>query len=96
MSAPRAKEICANPPEQPTLAELHKRFGTTSDDELILRALVPSSEVDKALAAGPVKTSFPMLSSPELDQVQRLMKLANSAVVQVSSPDFKLSLRRFS
>jgi len=96
MSAPRAKEICANPPEQPTLAELHKRFGTTSDDELILRALVPSSEVDKALAAGPVKTSFPMLSSPQLDQVQRLMKLANSAVVQVSSPDFKLSLRRFS
>lgn len=96
MSAPRAKEICANPPEQPTLAELHQRFGTTSDDELILRALVPSSEVDKALAAGPVKTSFPMLSSPELDQVQRLMKLANSAVVQVSSPDFKLSLRRFS
>jgi len=96
MSAPRAKEICANPPEQPTLAELHKRFGTTNDDELILRALVPSSEVDKALAAGPVKTSFPMLSSPELDQVQRLMKLANSAVVQVSSPDFKLSLRRFS
>ena len=96
MSAPRAKEICANPPEQPTLAELHKRFGTSNDDELILRALVPSSEVDKALAAGPVKTSFPMLSSPELDQVQRLMKLANSAVVQVSSPDFKLSLRRFS
>jgi oxaloacetate decarboxylase alpha subunit len=96
MSARRAKEICANPPEQPTLAELHKRFGTTNDDELILRALVPSSEVDKALAAGPVKTSFPMLSSPELDQVQRLMKLANSAVVQVSSPDFKLSLRRFS
>lgn len=96
MSAPRAKEICANPPEQPTLAELHQRFGTSNDDELILRALVPSSEVDKALAAGPVKTSFPMLSSPELDQVQRLMKLANSAVVQVSSPDFKLSLRRFS
>ncbi len=95
LSAPRAKEICANPPEQPTLAELHQRFGTTNDDDLILRALVPSSEVDKAFAAGPVKTSFPMLSSPELDQVQRLMKLANSAVVQLSSPDFKLSLRRF-
>ena len=95
MSAPRAKEICANPPEQPTLAELHQRFGTTNDDDLILRALVPPSEVDKAYAAGPVKTSFPLLSSPELDQVQRLMKLATSAVVQVNSPDFKLSLRRF-
>ena len=95
MSAPRAKEICANPPEQPTLDELHKRFGTSNDDELILRALVPSSEVDKAYAAGPVKTSFPTLSSPELDQVRRLMKLANSPVVQLSSPDLKLSLRKF-
>ena len=56
---------------------------------------MPPSEVDKAYAAGPVKTSFPLLSSPELDQVQRLMKLANSAVVQVNASDFKLSLRRF-
>jgi oxaloacetate decarboxylase alpha subunit len=42
-----------------------------------------------------VKTSFPTLSSPELDQVRRLMKLANSPVVQLSSPDLKLSLRKF-
>jgi oxaloacetate decarboxylase alpha subunit len=95
MSAPRAKEICATPPEQPTIEELRRRYGTSNDDELILRALVPSSEVDKALDAGPVKTSFPSLSSPELDQVRRLMRIANSPVVQLSSPALKLSLRKF-
>ncbi len=95
MAAPRAKEICANPPEQPTLAELHQRYGTTDDDELILRALVPEADLQKMWAAGPVKTTYPYLSSPELDQVGRLMKIANSPVVQIRAPDFKLALRRF-
>jgi oxaloacetate decarboxylase alpha subunit len=95
MSAPRAKEICANPPEQPTLEELHQRWGTTDDDELILRALVPEHDLEKMRAAGPVKTHFPYLSSPELDQVAKLMKIANAPVVQVASANFELSLRRF-
>ena len=38
LSAPRAKDILANRPEQPTLAELHRRFGTDDDDELLLLA----------------------------------------------------------
>ncbi len=95
MSAPRAKEIAANPPEQPTIQELRKRFGTTNDDELILRALVPEADLNKMWAAGKVKTSYPYLSSPELDQVRRLMKVATSPVVQVAAENFKLSLRRF-
>jgi len=95
MTAPRAKEIAANPPEQPTLAELHKRYGTDNDDELILRALVPEPDLKKMWAAGPVKTTYPYLSSPELDQVRRLMKIANSPVVQIVSDSFNLSLRRF-
>jgi len=94
MSAPRAKEIAATPPEQPTLAELHQRYGTKDDDELILRALVPEPDLQKMWAAGPVKTTYPYLSSPELDQVHRLMKLATSPVVQITAEDFKLSLRR--
>jgi len=36
MSAPRAKEVLANLPEQPSIEELRKRYGTTNDDELIL------------------------------------------------------------
>ena len=32
-----------------------------------------------------MKRDFPLLSSPELDQVQRLMRIAKSPVVQIRS-----------
>ncbi len=95
MAAPRAKEIAAHAPEQPTLAELHARYGTDNDDELILRALVPEPDLQKMWASGPVKTTYPYLSSSELDQVRRLMQVATSPVVQIAAEDFSLSLRRF-
>jgi oxaloacetate decarboxylase alpha subunit len=94
MSAPRAKEVLASPPEQPTIEELRKRYGTTNDDELILRALVPEADLDRMWAAGPVKTSYPLLSSGELDQVRRLMQIARAPVVQIKSSAMNLSLRR--
>ena len=94
MSAPRAKEVLANPPEQPTIEELRKRYGTTNDDELILRALVPEVDLDRMWAAGPVKTTYPLLSSSELDQVRRLMQTARVPVVQIKSSAMNLSLRR--
>jgi len=94
MSAPRAKEVLANPPEQPTIEELRKRYGTTNDDELILRALVPEADLDRMWAAGPVKTTYPLLSSSELDQVRRLMQTARVPVVQIKSLAMNLSLRR--
>jgi oxaloacetate decarboxylase alpha subunit len=94
MAAPRAKEVLANPPEQPTIEELRKRHGTSNDDELILRALVPEADLEKMRAAGAVKRSYPLLSSPELEQVARLMKLAKSPVVQVRSAEMTLDLFR--
>ena len=94
MSSPRAKEVLANPPPQPTIEELRAQYGTDDDDELILRALVPGEGLEKMRAAGPVMTTYPYLSSRELDQVRRLMKIANSPVVQIKAADFELSLRR--
>ncbi len=94
MAAPRAKQIVANPPEQPTIEELRKRYGTDDDDELILRALVPQADLDKMRAAGAVKRDFPLLSSPELDQVARLMRLAKSSSVQIRSSEMSVSLYR--
>src|ERR1700680_3777620 len=94
MTSPRAKEVLASPPEQPTIEELRKRYGTTSDDELILRALVPEADLDRMWAAGPVKTTYPLLSSSELDQVRRLMQTARAPVVQIKSSAMNLSLRR--
>ena len=94
MAAPRAKQVAGNPPEQPTIEELRKRYGTDDDDELILRALVPEPDLKKMREAGPVKRDFPLLSSPELDQVQRLMRIAKSPVVQIRSETLSLDLRR--
>lgn len=94
MAAPRAKQILAHPPEQPTLAELRKRHGTDDDDELILRALVPAADLERMRAAGPLKLDFPLLSSPELEQVQRLMRLAKSPVVQVKLGNLDVELYR--
>lgn len=95
MSMPRTREILANPPEQPDIAELRRRHGTgEDDDELILRALVPAADLDKMRAAGPVRRDYPMLSSPQFERVQRLMKLATAPVVQVRSAELDLTLRR--
>ncbi|MBK8957359.1 MAG: pyruvate carboxylase [Proteobacteria bacterium] len=94
MNAPRAKDILAEPPEQPSIEELRKRYAAANDDDLILKALVPEADLERMRAAGPVKTTYPLLSTPELDQVARLMKLATSPVVEIASAGFELSLRR--
>lgn len=94
LSAPRARQILATPPEQPTIEELRKRYGTDDDDELILRALVPQADIEKMRAAGPVRTTYPLLSSPELDQVARLMKLAKTPLVQLKTAEMELELSR--
>jgi len=96
LSAPRAREVLANPPEQPTIEELRIRYGTTNDDELILRALVPEADLQRMWAAGPVKTAYPLLASRELDQVRKLMRIARAPVVQIKSATMNLSLRRHS
>ncbi len=94
MSAPRAKEIASNPPEQPTLEELHKRHGTRDDDELLLRALVPSTDIEKMRAAGPVKRTYPLVSSQELQQIPRLMQLSVSKELYLKTSEFSLRLSR--
>lgn len=94
MEAPRAKQVLANPPEQPSLADLRRRYGTEDEDELILRALVPEPDLEKMRAAGPVRRDYPLLSSPELAEVQRLMGLAKAPVVQVRRANLELELRR--
>ena len=93
-ASPRAKWVQDHPPEQPTIQELRRRYGTDDDDELILRALIPEADLEKMRAAGPLKRDYPLLSSPELEQVSRLMRVANSPVVQFQSAGVSVSLRR--
>jgi len=94
LAAPRAKEILRSPPEQPSIEELRRRYGTDDDDELLLRALVPDTDLKRMREAGPIKRVFPLLSSPELDQVARLMRIARAPVVQLRSAELSVDLFR--
>jgi oxaloacetate decarboxylase alpha subunit len=94
MSSPRAKQVDASPPSQPSIEDLRAEYGTDDDDELILRALVPGEGLEKMRKSGPVRTTYSYLSSPELQEVSRLMKIAQSPLVQVISDDFEMTLKR--
>ena len=94
MAAPRAGEVLAHPPEQPELDDLKKQYGTDDEDELIYRAFLPEADIEKMRAAGPVKRDYPLLSSPELDQVRKLMQLTKLPVVEVRSSKLNAILRR--
>jgi len=94
MTSPRAREVLDSPPEQPSIEDLQKRYGTTDPDELILRALVPEPALKKMWQSGPVKTTYPLLSSPELDRVRKLLRIANLPLLQIRSAEMNLTLRK--
>jgi oxaloacetate decarboxylase alpha subunit len=94
MAAPRAREVLAHPPESPDLDTLKKQHETQDEDELIFRAFLPQSDIDAMRAAGPVKQDYPLLSSPELDQVRKLMQMADVPLIQMHSETLDLTLRR--
>ena len=94
MAAPRARDIVGSVPPQPSIEDLRRQHGTDDDDELILRALVPASDIARMRAAGPPRTDYPTLSSPELEQVGRLMRLATTQLVRLRTEALDLTLRR--
>lgn len=94
MSSARASEVLANPPETLSLEDLKAKYGVEDEDELLYRAFVPQADIDKMRAAGPVRQDYPLLSSPELEQVRKLMQAATSPVVELKSAGLDISLRR--
>jgi oxaloacetate decarboxylase (Na+ extruding) subunit alpha len=94
MSADRAQEVLAHPPEQPSLDDIKAQYGMQDEDELIYRAFLPQADIDKMRAAGPVRRDYPLLSSPELEQVRTLMKMTTLPVIEVKGAGLDVSLRR--
>jgi oxaloacetate decarboxylase alpha subunit len=94
MAVPRAAEIAARVPEQPSLQELRARHGTGADDDLlILKALIPESDIDAMRAAGPPRRDYPLAGS-DLDEVRTLMETVRTPYVRVSTERWDLELRR--
>jgi oxaloacetate decarboxylase alpha subunit len=94
MNSPRAKDIIAHPPAQPTIQELRQLHGTQDDDELILRALMPEGDLQRMREAGPLKRYFPYFSDPDLARVGRLMQIAKLPYVQLQAGNLSVTLRR--
>jgi oxaloacetate decarboxylase (Na+ extruding) subunit alpha len=94
LARPRARQLAAEPPP-PSLAELRRRFGhAISDDELLLRAVMPATQVDAMISAGPARQHY----NPQLAPVLSLLRgLAGRSVpdqIVVEQPGWRLTLRR--
>src|SRR5580698_935840 len=93
-SMPRTREL-RNEPGMPSIAELRRRLGAQlSDEEFLLRATMPASQVDAMLAAGPAPRHYNPQLKPVLNLIRQLTRHPELSEVSVTKPGFKLELRR--
>lgn len=92
MSSSKAQSYQRWEPPQPSLDELRKRFGTsTSDDELILRLLVPESDIDVMRATPRRNRDFAPTSS-QVQFIRELVETSVGAYLHIEAADFSLTL----
>jgi oxaloacetate decarboxylase alpha subunit len=95
MHSEQADRVVKNPPEQPTLEELRTRHGTgpDEDDLLILKALIPESDIAAMKAAGPVRRDYP-LTPPEFDELRALIGTLGTPYMHVETERWAMELLR--
>jgi oxaloacetate decarboxylase alpha subunit len=94
-STPRGAEFLTWVQPQPSIKEIRGRFGeNTSDEELFLRYLMPSADVDAMLASGPVARDLRPQDNDQLEFARRLIAATSAAYASCDSADFSLRLRR--
>jgi oxaloacetate decarboxylase alpha subunit len=97
--SPRGKEFLNWQPPQPTLEELHRKFGgRLSDDQLLLQLMLPEESTGNILAlmASPLKTEYPVpgLEQKEMALVRELTRWANLAYVQVQKGNTSITVQK--
>jgi oxaloacetate decarboxylase alpha subunit len=91
----RGQFIRDNPPPQPTVAEIRREYGETlSDEELLLRYLMPGPDVDAMYAAGPVPQRLPADVSPHTAWVRDLVASTTARSLSAHSGNVSVTLRR--
>jgi oxaloacetate decarboxylase alpha subunit len=94
-SSARGRYIRAHPPPQPTLAEVRHTYGETlSDEELLLRYLIPGPDVDAALAAGPLPRRLPDPVSTHVRWVRDLAGSTTARTLSARSGEVSVTLQR--
>jgi oxaloacetate decarboxylase (Na+ extruding) subunit alpha len=92
LSHPRARELAGEPPPLPP-QELRKRFKPEiSDDEFLLRAVMPAEEVDAMLAAGPARRHYNPDMQPVFKLLRELQTRPAASDIVIEKPGFRLEL----
>ena len=92
MADPRARELAAES-GLPELADLRRRVGAhLSDEEFLLRATMPSGQVDAMQAAGPARRDYDPEAARALNVLRDLLSRPHSGPVSVDRPGLKLEL----
>jgi oxaloacetate decarboxylase alpha subunit len=94
MDRPRARELADEPPPLPP-SELRKRFSPgISDEEFLLRAVMPAEQVDAMIAAGPAPRHY----NPDTRTLLKLLKEMQSRTdvndILIEKPNFSLRLKQ--
>jgi len=94
VSSARAREIMDEPPP-PSLAEIRRRFPRDmSDDEFLLRAVMPAEQVDAMKAAGPARRTWDPDARSVIRLLEGLSKRPRVSGLVVENPGFRLALGR--
>ncbi|MEC7764875.1 MAG: biotin carboxyl carrier protein [Pseudomonadota bacterium] len=89
----RAKELEAEP-HMASLDELRKTIGTNlSDEEFILRAVMPAEQVDKMVARGPARRGYSAGTKPVMDLIRELTSRKGLGDVKIEKPGFRLEMK---
>jgi oxaloacetate decarboxylase alpha subunit len=95
LSTQRGRELLDWEPPQPSLEELRREYGGVhiSDEELILRYLVPLEDFQAAMAAGPVVPHYEFHEGPA-KLVRHLLSLTGPTYLHVDRDGVAVTLRR--
>lgn len=92
MSLPRTKEI-QNEPVMMTLEDTRKRFPKNmSDEEFLLRAVMPEEQVDAMIANRPAKRHYSPTLAPVIKLLKEVQTRPDPGDIKIEKPGFKLSL----
>jgi oxaloacetate decarboxylase alpha subunit len=95
-SSERGRVVRETPPAQPTLAEIRRRYGERlSDEELLLRYLIPGPDVDRIYEAGSrIEPVYPLGGRQGLGWIRDVLSAGSARSVTASRGDVTISLRR--
>jgi oxaloacetate decarboxylase (Na+ extruding) subunit alpha len=97
LARPRARELAASPPREPTYDEIQARFGGpgVSDEEMLLRMECTEAELDALRTAGPPRDYEHLdAASPLVTLVEQLTRRTDRSYVHVQKGDLALTLSR--